>query len=137
MIDLDVSDAEVQLNGSGFVGNLYYTYHDTLPVGIVTKQSPLPDSTAVLGRAVNLWISVGPSPYSGGDGLTPETALRISSPADLITLASHPEDWDKYIVLTADSATRWRSKSVKVDPVGYSFSTSSRKTPRCEFLPSA
>ncbi|MCK5271190.1 MAG: PASTA domain-containing protein [Sedimentisphaerales bacterium] len=112
VIGLDVSDAKVQLNGSGFVGNLYYTYHDTLPVGIVTKQSPLPDSIAVLGRAVNLWISAGLSPYSGGDGLTPETALRISSPADLITLSDHPEDWDKYIVLTAD-----------IDLTGYTLTT--------------
>ena len=40
--------------------------------------------------------------YSGGDGLTEETAYQINSVADWTTLRNTTGDWDKYFILTAN-----------------------------------
>lgn len=40
--------------------------------------------------------------YSGGDGLSPETAYQIADANDMQELGANPEDWDKCFILTAN-----------------------------------
>jgi len=40
--------------------------------------------------------------YSGGDGLSPETAYQIASANDIQQIGANPDDWDKCFILTAD-----------------------------------
>ncbi len=38
---------------------------------------------------------------SGGDG-SAENSFQIANPNNLVELGQHPEDWDKYFILTID-----------------------------------
>jgi hypothetical protein len=40
--------------------------------------------------------------YSGGDGLSPETAYQIADANDMQEIGINPEDWDKCFILTAN-----------------------------------
>ncbi len=40
--------------------------------------------------------------YSGGDGLTPETAYQIATAADMQEIGANTDDWDKHFKMTAD-----------------------------------
>lgn len=54
----------------------------------------------VTGFMINISLYAGS--YSGGDGLTPETAYLMACTADLIELSNSPADWNSYFLQTAD-----------------------------------
>ncbi len=103
IIGLDMPDAEntlkaASLDASGHIP----VYRDDIPAGVVLDQYPLRDIEVVAGRGVALWISAGPSPYQGGDGLSEESAYEIVSSEMFKALMEHPEDWNRSIRLETD-----------------------------------
>jgi beta-lactam-binding protein with PASTA domain len=83
------------------IGIVTWAYHGSVPAGNVIGQSPSAGTSAVTGSSINLVISLGQCPYSGGGG-TAANPYQIASKADLLTLAATPSDYSKSFILMAD-----------------------------------
>ncbi len=99
---LDVAQSQDMLLGSGYkLGHQIGLYSDSVPTGKVISQMPVSGEQVTLDRSIDVFVSKGRSPYSGGSGSS-EDPLRISSVGDLLLLSYRQQDLDMSFILTSD-----------------------------------
>ncbi|HON92645.1 MAG TPA: PASTA domain-containing protein [Sedimentisphaerales bacterium] len=111
------STAQSMLTSAGLVvGTISNAYSSTVPVGRVISQNPTGGSTAVVGSAVNLTISLGPSPGSSWTlEKTSDISLTVPNPvpSHLISV-SGAGTW----TFTAVGTTEYKIEATSVAGVG-------------------
>jgi hypothetical protein len=100
---IGIDQAQIDLINAGYrLGNVRYIYSDSVNADLIIYSVPEAGVYAVQGSGVNVYVSIGPSSYSGGGAGTLDDPIRIGNASDLLLLGETPSDYDKCFILTAD-----------------------------------
>ena len=116
------STAQSMLTSAGLaVGTISQAYSSTVAAGRVISQNPAAGSTAVVGAAVNLTVSLGPVPGSSWELVrTADLTMTISNPppSGLISITG-TGTW----TISASSTTEYKIEIAGVAGVGGTWTT--------------
>jgi RHS repeat-associated protein len=96
VVDRSRTEAEgLIVAASLLVGTVTNQYHNTVLVGNVISQSPLPGTLAAEGTAVNLWVSLGPQgippdPSKVAPPINPTVATTVAAATDFLYTGAAP-----------------------------------------------
>jgi len=94
------AEAQSEILSAGLsIGNITYTFSESIPAGQITSQSPASNQSVHYGTYVNLVVSSGIRYLGNG---TIDSPYQINSKWHLLGLSSATADYKKYFILTAD-----------------------------------
>jgi len=100
--EMSQNEAQNAIIAAGLtIGKVSVLYSSTIPEGIIIHQSPSPDTIVGEHSSVNMMVSLGPSPYAGGNG-SKNDPIHIATAAQLEHLANMPFAYSLHFVLIDD-----------------------------------